>query len=347
MDNNSYNGRVEEMQKRKAARLKKVKITKIAITCALVLVIALGFVLIKHSADSKKIDKESEAINTVKQESTTNANLNDTPITAAPTTTEAPTEASTNASETTTIALGEYSIQAYNAEMYATANVRIRSIPSTDGELLGEVKLNEKVKITGKSNNNWYRVEYNGIEGYCSGQYFSESKAKDTGDYLIKVNRTQNIVTVYTKDSNGEFTVAKKAMTCSVGLNDNTPTGTFKTSDKYTWRLLSGNVYGQYATRITGHILFHSVPYFTENKNDLEYDEYNKLGKAASLGCVRLAVQDAKWIYDNCKSGTTVIIYDSTSAEPLTPPSPIRIDTNDSRRGWDPTDPDAKNPWKN
>ena len=171
------------------------------------------------------------------------------------------------------------------------------------------------------------------------------NQAVNGNKYLLKVNRTQNIVTAYTADENGNYTVPAKAMVCSVGLNNNTPTGTFKTTDKYKWRLLSGNVYGQYATRITGHILFHSVPYYTQNKSDLESEEYNKLGQAASLGCVRLSVQDAKWIYDNCKSGTTVTIYDSSQPEPLTPPSPIKIDLSDSRKGWDPTDPDPNNPW--
>lgn len=84
--------------------------------------------------------------------------------------------------------------------------------------------------------------------------------------YLIKVNKTQNIVIIYKQDDSGEYTVPVKAMVCSVGKEGNTPSGTFKTSDKYTWRLLEGNVYGQYATRITGHFLFHSVPYFEKSK---------------------------------------------------------------------------------
>lgn len=174
----------------------------------------------------------------------------------------------------------------------------------------------------------------------------SQTNPQSEQHYLIKVNRTQNIVTVYTADDKGQFTKPYKAMVCSVGLNDETPTGTFKTTDKYTWRLLSGNVYGQYATRITGHILFHSVPYYTQDKGDLESEEYNKLGQAASLGCVRLSVEDAKWIYDNCKQGTAVTIYDSANPEPLTPPSPKKIDLSDSRKGWDPTDPDPSNPWR-
>lgn len=166
--------------------------------------------------------------------------------------------------------------------------------------------------------------------------------------YLIKVNKTQNIVIIYKQDDSGEYTVPVKAMVCSVGKEGNTPLGTFKTSDKYTWRLLEGNVYGQYATRITGHFLFHSVPYFEKSKDTLEYDEYNKLGSAASAGCIRLSVEDSKWIYDNCPTKTTVIMYESDKKEPLEKPSPIKIDTSDTgKRNWDPTDPDKNNPWNN
>ena len=163
--------------------------------------------------------------------------------------------------------------------------------------------------------------------------------------YYIRVNRTQNLVIIYKKDADGHFNIPVKAMACSVGLNGKTPTGTYSTTDKYTWRFLSGNVWGQYATRITGHYLFHSVPYYSKSKSDLEYNEYNKLGQPASLGCIRLCVADAKWIYDNCPSGTVVTIYDSSAKEPMAKPAPVRINTGDSRRGWDPTDPDPRNPW--
>lgn len=165
--------------------------------------------------------------------------------------------------------------------------------------------------------------------------------------YLIKVNRKQNVVTIYKNDGSGNFNEPVKAMVCSVGKNGKTPKGCFKTSDKYTWRMLDGGVYGQYATRITGHILFHSVPYAERSKDSLKYVAYNKLGTAASAGCIRLSVIDAKWIYDNCPKGTTVEIYDSSEEEPLGKPDPVKIDTSDSRRGWDPTDPDPKNPWNN
>lgn len=169
------------------------------------------------------------------------------------------------------------------------------------------------------------------------------AKETDTPPYRITVNLTENIVTVYRKDSAGSYTIPDRAFACSSG--GYTPTGTFRTTDKYVWRPLFGNVYGQYATRITGSILFHSVPYFQQDKSTLEYDEYNKLGTTASAGCIRLTVADAKWIYDNCPKGTTVEMYRGGRAEPLAPEPPAKIDTSDSRKGWDPTDPDPANPW--
>lgn len=266
--------------------------------------------------------------------------------TAAPT--EAPTAAPTEAPETTQSA-GEVTITDYQATMYSTTvTLNVRSEPSQEGAKLGMVGQDTPLSVTGKCSNGWYRIDYNGGVGYVSGDYVTVAPGqseKSDAPYLLKVNRKQNIVIAYAKDDNGDYTKPYKAMVCSVGLDGATPTGTYTTSDKYTWRLLSGNVYGQYATRITGHILFHSVPYFTQSKSDLEYDEYNKLGQPASLGCIRLSVADAKWIYDNCPKGTTVTIYDSDQKEPLEKPTPIHIDTNDSRRVWDPTDPDSNNPW--
>lgn len=170
--------------------------------------------------------------------------------------------------------------------------------------------------------------------------------SKDKNAYYIKINNQANVVTVYKKDSKGKYTVPVKAMLCSIGTA--TPTsGVYKTSDMYKWRLLQGNVYGQYAVRITGHILFHSVPYSKQSKDSLEWWEYDKLGTDASLGCIRLTVEDAKWIYDNCPKGTKVEFYSSADPGPLGKPTAKKISSYDEGlKVWDPTDPDNKNPWK-
>ena len=110
---------------------------------------------------------------------------------------------------------------------------------------------------------------------------------------------------------------------------------------------MNGNVYGQYASRIVGSILFHSVPYEQKDKSTLEWWEYDKLGTDASLGCIRLTVEDAKWIYDNCPKGTQVEFYYSSDPGPLGKPTSKKISSYDEKlKNWDPTDPDSKNPWK-
>lgn len=170
-----------------------------------------------------------------------------------------------------------------------------------------------------------------------------EKNSKET--YYIKVNYGANVVTIYKKDKSGKYTVPVKAMVCSTGTA--TPTsGTYKMSNKYRWHQLNGGVYGQYCSRITGHILFHSVPYKTNSPDTLKYVAYDKLGTKASAGCIRLTVADAYWIYSNCASGTYVEFYSSSDPGPLGKPSAQKISSNEKCRNWDPTDPLPNNPWK-
>ena len=164
--------------------------------------------------------------------------------------------------------------------------------------------------------------------------------------YYIRINRQQNCITVYTMDAAGDYTVPYKAMICSTGLYNATPRGVYQISTKYRWRELYGHVYGQYATRIHGGILFHSVPYYRKAEDTLCTDKYNKLGEQASMGCVRLTVEDAKWIAENCPEGTTVEIYEDANPGPLGKPEAAKIDTGSPNKGWDPTDPSEENPWR-
>ena len=153
----------------------------------------------------------------------------------------------------------------------------------------------------------------------------------------IEVNRKCNTVTVY-EDSSKKTPVI--AFASSVGNPwTPTPTGTFHTLEKYRWRTLMGPSYGQYSTRIVGGVLFHSVAGRNMTPYNLSAYSYNKLGSAASHGCVRLCVRDAKWIYDHCELGTTVHIFDSDFSGPLGKPKTIKIP---SSQNWDPTDPAVK-----
>lgn len=167
--------------------------------------------------------------------------------------------------------------------------------------------------------------------------------ASAAGSYLVKVNKQANCVTIYEKNEEGKYK-AIKAMVCSTGWA--TELGTYSLGEKYRWHTLDGPCYGQYCTRIYGGVLFHSVWYHNENDpSSLSVSSYNRLGTTASHGCVRLTCADAKWIYDNVPSGTSVVIYSDSNPGPLGKPEAISLS---GYTGYDPTDIwTPSNPWNN
>lgn len=174
-----------------------------------------------------------------------------------------------------------------------------------------------------------------GFAAICS----NHVEAKESSDYVIKVNVGTNCVTIYKNNK------PVKAMICSP--SSETPIGTFYTPVKYRWHEMIGNCYAQYCTRITTGILFHSVWYYKNgDKSTMSVSAYNVMGNKASHGCVRLLCADAKWIYDNCALGTKVVIFKGTKKDdPLGRPSFTPIKTG-AFTSWDPTDPDPKNPYQ-
>ncbi len=166
-------------------------------------------------------------------------------------------------------------------------------------------------------------------------------KSGEERPYSIDVLRNQNVVIVYGKEGE-DYSFPVKTWLCSTGWS--TPYGYYRLGGKLEWCALFGGVWGQYVCGIYGNILFHSVPYYYRSKDSLETEEYNKLGSAASMGCVRLPVEGAKWIYDHCPIGTSIHIYDVDEL-PVPRPTAAILDPDDPRSGWDPTDPDKDNPW--
>lgn len=154
---------------------------------------------------------------------------------------------------------------------------------------------------------------------------------------VVRVNRKKCVVTVY---DNG---VPVKAMACSVGRSGHeTPVGTFTIRDHLAWAMLDGPSLGQYCSHFLSEYLFHSVPMHTTRRDpyQVEANDYNCLGSPASAGCIRLCVEDAKWIYYNVPIGSTVVISDNEPT-PLGKPVPTRMPKRSV--GADPTD-DFKNP---
>lgn len=95
-----------------------------------------------------------------------------------------------------------------------------------------------------------------------------------------------------------------KSYLCSIGKPSTpTPKGNFTVGIK---GLSFGENHGyiaRYYTQIKGNYLFHSILY---NLDGSIRD--GRLGMAVSNGCVRLALQNAKWIYDNIPKDTAIHI---------------------------------------
>ncbi len=179
-----------------------------------------------------------------------------------------------------------------------------------------------------------------------SDDYTEEASTSSPTDgltlYLVRVNMNTNVITVFTYDENGEYTIPVRAMICSTG--DNTPQGSFVMSYQARWNGLILDQWGQYVSHITGDYLFHTVPSATQSASTVIVSDYNLLGTTASHGCIRITAGDAYWMYINCTAYETLIEIGYFDNDPLGKPSAIKLPT-DTETNWDPTDPDPENPW--
>lgn len=158
----------------------------------------------------------------------------------------------------------------------------------------------------------------------------------------IKVNKYHNCVTIYAQSKEKKYNIPIKSFPCTSGYATPVLNTTLKKGNTYRWHTLMGPSYGQFCTRIHKGVLFHSVIYSRPNKYALIARQYNKLGITASHGCVRLAVIDAKRIYDdvNRLGKVGVSIYnDMKSVGPFDKPNYPKVKLNDT---YDPTDPTIK-----
>lgn len=123
--------------------------------------------------------------------------------------------------------------------------------------------------------------------------------------YAILVDCSRHLVSIYTGYQNHWTRIQRYS--CGDG-KASTPTkkGVFTVGSKQ--RYFGSSSYRcWYATQFSGNYLFHSVLYYPANTPSRVKD--GTLGRGVSHGCVRLALNHAKWIYDNIPRNTRVVVY--------------------------------------
>lgn len=125
-------------------------------------------------------------------------------------------------------------------------------------------------------------------------------------NYIVIVDRAAHRVGVF-KGSKYNWADAKYYKCCVGKPSTPTISGTYyiKSRGKYFDTGTQGRCW--YFTQINGNYLFHSVIYDRQNSPKRIID--NSMDAAVSHGCVRLDLENAKWIYDNIPKNTKVIIY--------------------------------------
>lgn len=128
-----------------------------------------------------------------------------------------------------------------------------------------------------------------------------ESKTK----WLILVDCENNKTAVFT-GSKGTWEL-HRFMDCSTGAAVSpTVKGSFTVGNRGTHFGENKGYTCWYWTQFYGDYLFHSVLYQPYSKTEIQD---GRLGMNLSHGCVRMDIEDAKWIYDTIPRGTKVVSY--------------------------------------
>ena len=120
---------------------------------------------------------------------------------------------------------------------------------------------------------------------------------------VVAVDKYSNIARVYVYDGSKYNCVLSNL--CTTGKNHSTPSGIYSIGTKgYSFGTSDYTCY-YYSGFIRGDYLFHSVLY---RPGTFKIKD-GRLGRCLSHGCIRLDINDAKFIHDYVPVGSTVLVY--------------------------------------
>ena len=134
---------------------------------------------------------------------------------------------------------------------------------------------------------------------------------------------------MFERDETGAYTKIVRTFLCSSGRTDvdeadpedegtPTPRGIWKIGGRERFGKFAnfGSSYARYWVQIVGSIYFHSILFNKRSIDAMDREAYSDMGSKVSHGCVRLYVEDARWLYYYACPGTTIEI---SAGEPSKP----------------------------
>lgn len=203
-------------------------------------------------------------------------------------------------------------------------SLNIRSGPGTNYKKIGNLKRGYVIDTIDKCGI-WYKVKYKNSYGWCSGDFLLQVNSNNDnnnatsnsnqnlskGDYIII--KTSSNTMAYYKDGIlvKEFNVATGKKSAP------TPKGKFKIVNKivnrpyYKDNIKGGDPRNPLGNRWLGLQVgsTYGTTYAIHGNNN-----ESSIGKSVSAGCVRMHNSDIKWLFDQVRSQTTVIISDSSQS---------------------------------
>ena len=149
------------------------------------------------------------------------------------------------------------------------------------------------LKSNFRNTNDYFEIATN----YANSNSFSSSTT-----YFIWVDKNNFKTNIFKGSKNNWYLI--NSYLCTIGKpSTQTPSGNFKIGVKGLYFGVNKGYKCKYYTQFYGNYLFHSIIY---NLNGSIRD--GRLGMELSDGCIRLSLNNAKWIYDNIPKNTFVHI---------------------------------------
>ena len=126
--------------------------------------------------------------------------------------------------------------------------------------------------------------------------------------YYIRISIAKHTLVVYQLDDNNEFTIPVKAF--KVALGPKVAPAKTAISEKSLWRKITDIYYVRYSSRLDNAEYLSSATYYSQSNYNLNPGSYNAIGNNVTEGSILMTCANAKWIYENCGTKTTVEIVE-------------------------------------